>query len=199
MIADHLQVRILQADALDAALDDIARLRIAVFRDWPYLYDGTLAYERAYLSSYRDTPGALLVAAFDGDTVVGASTSTCMEDHAEAFGAVFQPTGIALTDILYGPESVVLPPYRGLGLGHQFFALREAHARKLARAYVAFASVNRSDTAHPLRPATFRTNNAFWASQGYAPLPGVVAEFGWKDVGDVVETIKPLQFWMRRL
>ena len=198
MIPNHLQVRILQGDALEAALDDIARLRIAVFRDWPYLYDGTLAYERGYLATYRDTPGALLVAAFDGDTLIGASTSTRMEDHAEAFAAPFQSTQIALTDILYGAESVVLPPYRGLGLGHRFFELREAHARSLGRAYVAFASVKRPD-AHPLRPDTFRTNDAFWTSQGYAPLPGVVAEFGWKDLGDREETIKPLQFWMRRL
>ena len=198
MIPDHLQVRILHGGALDAALDDIARLRIAVFRDWPYLYDGTLAYERAYLATYRDNPGALLVGAFDGDSLIGASTSTRMEDHAEAFSTPFKATGIALSDILYGAESVVLPPYRGLGLGHRFFELREAHARTMGRAYVAFASVKRPDT-HPLRPATDRTNDAFWTSQGYAPLPGVVAEFGWKDVGDSAETIKQLQFWMRRL
>lgn len=198
MIPDHLTVRALQGLELEAALDDVARLRIAVFRDWPYLYDGTLAYERAYLATYRDNPGALLVGAFDGETLVGASTSTRMEDHAEAFSAPFLATGIALSDILYGAESVVLPPYRGLGLGHRFFELREAHARANDRAYVAFASVKRPDD-HPKRPATFRTNDAFWTSQGYAPLPGVVAEFGWKDLGDAAETIKPLQFWLRRL
>jgi hypothetical protein len=32
---------------LEAALDDLARLRIAVFADWPYLYEGDAAYERA--------------------------------------------------------------------------------------------------------------------------------------------------------
>ena len=199
MIPDHLSVRALTGDALDASLDDLARLRIAVFHDWPYLYDGTLAYERAYLASYRDAPGALLVAAFDGDTLIGASTSTRMEDHAEAFATAFQTTGIALTDILYGAESVVLPPYRGLGLGHRFFELREAHARQMGRAYVAFASVNRDAAPHPKRPETFRTNDAFWTSQGYAVVSGVKAEFGWKDLGDTVETIKPLQFWMRRV
>ncbi len=198
MIPDHLSVRALQGPDLEAALDGVARLRIAVFRDWPYLYDGTLAYERAYLATYRDNPGALLVGAFDGETLVGASTSTRMEDHAEAFSAPFRATGLALSDILYGAESVVLPPYRGLGLGHRFFELREAHARRHSRAYVAFASVKRPED-HPQRPATFRTNDAFWTSQGYAPLPGVVAEFGWKDLGDATETNKALQFWLRKL
>ena len=41
-----IATRILTGDAVAGALDDLARLRIAVFRDWPYLYDGDVAYER---------------------------------------------------------------------------------------------------------------------------------------------------------
>ncbi|MFP5511018.1 MAG: GNAT family N-acetyltransferase, partial [Alphaproteobacteria bacterium] len=41
-----IRVAALTGAGLEAALDDVARLRIAVFRDWPYLYDGDLAYER---------------------------------------------------------------------------------------------------------------------------------------------------------
>ena len=57
-----------------AVLDDLARLRIAVFRDWPYLYDGDLAYERSYLSLYTN-PRAIVVGAFDGEDMVGWSKS----------------------------------------------------------------------------------------------------------------------------
>lgn len=191
-------VRALTGGDLDAALDAVAGLRITVFRDWPYLYDGSPDYERAYLQTYRDSPGALLVGAFDGDRLVGASTSTPMEDHAEAFQAPFASLGLPLDRILYGAESVLLPEYRGQGLGHRFFDLREAHAAGMGRSHVAFCSVQRPDS-HPARPATFRTNDAFWQGRGYAPLPGVIAEFGWKDVGDTEETVKPLQFWMRAL
>lgn len=52
----EIEVRSLTGPALEAALDDVARLRIAVFRDWPYLYDGTLEYERAYLATCATTP-----------------------------------------------------------------------------------------------------------------------------------------------
>ena len=61
-----IRVEALTGAALDAALDDVARLRIAVFRAWPYLYDGDLEYERGYLDSYRTSPGAVVVGAFDG-------------------------------------------------------------------------------------------------------------------------------------
>lgn len=194
----EIDVRALTGPALEAALDGVAALRIAVFRDWPYLYDGSLDYERAYLQTYRDNPGALLVGAFHNDRLVGASTSTLMEDHAEAFSAPFRALNIPLTDILYGAESVLLPEYRGIGLGHRFIDLREDHARAMGRAYVAFCSVQRP-AHHPAKPANARSNDAFWRGRGYETLPGVIAEFSWKDLGDEAETLKPLQFWMRKL
>jgi len=195
---DDITVRALRGPDLEAALDQVAQLRITVFRDWPYLYDGTLDYERQYLTTYLDNPGALLVGAFHDGTLVGASTSTPMEDHAPEFAAPFQALGIPLERILYGAESVLLRPYRGIGLGHRFIDLREDHARTLGRSHVAFCSVVRLEN-HPARPAAYRGNDAFWRGRGYEPLPGVIARFSWKDLGDSAETLKPLQFWMRAL
>jgi len=132
------------------------------------------------------------------NSLVGASTSTPMEDHAPEFAAPFRDLGIAPEKILYGAESVLLRPYRGIGLGHRFIDLREAHARNLGRTHVAFCSVIRPDD-HPARPAAARTNDAFWRGRGYETLPGVVARFSWKDLGEAEETEKALQFWMRAL
>jgi len=191
-------LRTLRGAELESALDDVARLRITVFRDWPYLYEGSLDYERGYLQWYRKSPGALLVGAFDGDILIGAATGTPMEDHANDFAAAFANTGIPLTGIFYCAESVLLPAYRGRGLGHRFFDAREDHARAMGRRHVAFCSVLRPDV-HPLRPALARSNGAFWRGRGYHPLAGVIAEFRWTDVGDTRDSAKQLQFWIRSL
>jgi GNAT superfamily N-acetyltransferase len=198
MNADEIDVRPLRGADLEAVLDAVAGLRTSVFRDWPYLYDGSPEYEREYLRTYRDSPGALLVGAFHGGRLVGASTSTPMEDHAPEFSAPFRALGIPTERILYGAESVLLRPYRGIGLGHRFIDLREAHARSLGRSHVAFCSVIRPDD-HPARPAVYRSNEAFWRGRGYETVPGAIARFSWKDLGDTAETEKPLQFWMRAL
>lgn len=192
-----LDVRVLTGAALEAALDDVARLRVTVFRDWPYLYDGDLDYERRYLAAYR-APGAVLVGAFDGARLVGASTGTPMTDHAAEFAAPFAAVPVPLDRIFYGGESLLLPEWRGQGAGHRFFDLREAHARALGATHFAFCAVIRPDD-HPARPAAYRGNDAFWRKRGYAPLPGVIARFRWKDIGVPEETEKPLQFWMRAL
>lgn len=192
-----ITTRILTGDDVAPALDDLARLRIAVFRDWPYLYDGDLAYEREYLKVYQ-SPGAVVVTAWDGDRMIGASTGAPMEDHAEDFASAFAHRPEKLDQIFYCSESVLLPEYRGHGLGHAFFDGREAQGRALGRRYSAFASVKRP-ADHPLRPADYRPLDGFWQKRGYAPLPGVVAEFDWKDIDQSQSTRKPLQFWMKEL
>ena len=192
-----IDVRALTGAALDAALEDVARLRIAVFRDWPYLYDGDLAYERRYLAAYHG-PGAILVGAFDGARLVGASTGTPMADHAAEFAAAFAGVPVPLDRIFYGGESVLPAEYRGRGIGHRFFDLREDHARARGATHFAFCAVIRPQD-HPARPAGYRSNEVFWQKRGYAPLPGVIARFRWKDIGEAEETEKPLQFWMRAL
>lgn len=193
-----IRVEALTGAALDAALDDVARLRIAVFRAWPYLYDGDLEYERGYLDSYRTSPGAVVVGAFDGDRLIGAATGTPMEDHAADFAAAFDDTGEDLTQIFYCAESVLLPEYRGQGIGHRFFDLRESHARALGRGKSAFCGVIRP-ADHPARPVDYLPLDGFWRKRGYRPLAGAVAQFNWKDVGQVESTAKPLQFWIRNL
>ena len=192
------KVRVLTGDDLRAALDDVARLRIEVFRSFPYLYDGDAAYERDYLQAYL-APGAVLVVAEDeAGRIVGAATGAPMEDHAEDFAAAFADRAEPLDDIFYCAESVLLPDHRGTGIGHAFFDAREDHARSLGRRYAAFCSVIRPDD-HPDRPADYRPLDAFWRKRGYAPLPGVIAHFRWKDVGQDAPNDKPLQFWMRAL
>ncbi|UWQ79522.1 GNAT family N-acetyltransferase [Leisingera sp. S132] len=193
-----IRVEAMTGAALEAALDDVARLRIKVFRAWPYLYDGDLAYEREYLQSYRDSTRAVVVGAFYGETLVGASTGAPLSDHADDFAAAFAGTGIDLNDVFYCAESVLLPEYRGHGVGHGFFDARETHARKHGFRKTAFCGVQRP-ADHPLRPVGYAPLDPFWRKRGHAPLEGAVAHFSWKDVDQAEETKKPLQFWIRDL
>jgi len=193
-----LRIAPMPRDAIAAHLPALARLRIEVFRAFPYLYDGDMAYEERYLAALAESPNAVLVGAWDGETLVGAATGAPMEEHAEEFGAAFEGTGLDLATVFYCAESVLLPAYRGQGAGHDFFDHREAAARALGRRHAAFCGVVRP-ADHPARPEGYRPLDGFWRKRGYAPLPGVVARFSWKDIGEATETEKPLQFWARDL
>lgn len=193
-----LSFRVLKGDEIPCHLDSLARLRISVFRAWPYLYDGDLAYERRYMASYRDNPNAVLAVAMDGDQVVGASTGTPLADHADDFAKPFEGARLDINKVFYCAESVLSPEYRGQGAGHAFFDLREAHACQLGFTHAAFCGVIRPED-HPLRDSNVRPLDRFWRKRGYVPMDGVVARFRWKDIGETAETEKPLQFWSKPL
>lgn len=191
-----MQVEVLTGPAVEAALGDLAALRIAVFRAFPYLYDGDLAYETQYMRSYRDNPRAVLVVARDGERIVGAATGMPLVDHGDAA----QLCGVvpAVERVFYCAESVLLPDYRGRGLGHAFFDQREAYARAGGFDLCAFCAVIRP-ADHPLRPAGYRPLEGFWRKRGYAPAERCEARFSWKDVDQPTETTKSLQLWVRAL
>ncbi|KLI98380.1 GNAT family N-acetyltransferase [Luteimonas sp. FCS-9] len=191
-------IRVLSGDAMPPYLDDVARLRMAVFADWPYLYAGDAAYERDYLAAYARSPRSVFVLAFDGDAVVGAATGLPLADDDAAFRAPFADQDLAVERVFYFGESVLLPRYRGLGVGHAFFDSREAHARALGGFdLTAFAAVDRADD-DPRRPAGHRDNAGFWRRRGYVRQPGMTMLLRWNErgVGDVVH---PLTFWTRPL
>jgi GNAT superfamily N-acetyltransferase len=194
-----LRYEALTGAALAAAVPALAELRIAVFRDWPYLYDGDPAYEARYLARFAAAPDAVMIAAYDGDRLVGASTGLPLAaEHAE-FTAPFATAGHDVARVFYLGESVLLPRYRGEGAGHRFFDGREAHARALGRfALTAFCRVMRA-AGDPRRPAGYRDLDPFWTKRGYAPVPGLVAQFSWTEIGATEETPQAMQFWARPL
>lgn len=178
--------------------DDLARLRIVVFRDFPYLYHGDSDYERQYMETYARSEGSIFVLAIDDGKVVGASTGTPMISETDEVQAPFIAAGRDPADYFYFGESVLLPQYRGQGIGVKFFEGREAQARKLGLRYATFCAVERP-LDHPRRPADYQPLDAFWAKRGYTHHPELRTTFTWRDLDETVESPKPLSFWIRDL
>lgn len=176
----------------------LAELRIKVFHDFPYLYEGSLEYEKDYLKVYTQSERSVLVAAFDGDKLVGAATALPLEDEADYVKEPFLKAGMDLTNIYYFGESVLLKEYRGHGLGHQFFDGREAAARKFSFKESAFCGVVRASD-HPKKPQGYSPLDEFWKKRGYEKKDNLRSEFSWLDIGDTEETKKTMIYWMRAL
>lgn len=193
-----IRVATLTGPAILPLLPALARLRIAVFREWPYLYDGDATYESGHLRSYADSPDAAIVVAFDDETPVGASTCLPLPDASADVQAPFRERGFDPERFFYFGESVLLPAYRGQGIGVEFFSAREAHARRAACDFSCFCAVLRPQT-HPARPADAVPLDAFWDRRGYMPRPDLACRMAWKDVSEPAQTTKTLRFWLKSL
>jgi GNAT superfamily N-acetyltransferase len=180
-------------------VDDLARLRIEVFRDYPYLYEGDGAYERRYLEAYAASPRSVFVLALDGAKVVGASTGIPLSDDGEAFHQPFRARGMAVDDVYYFGESVLQPAYRRQGLGHRFFDEREAHAQRLGGfVMTAFCAIERP-IDDPRRPSDYRSNDMFWHKRGYERQDAMFCTLKWTELGDSEQSEHRLRFWLRPL
>jgi hypothetical protein len=180
-------------------LKDLAGLRMTVFRDFPYLYDGTAEYEEKYLETYTRCPDSLVVLVLDGDRVVGATTGLPMADETPEFQAPFIAAGYDPKTIFYCAESVLLPAYRGRGVYPRFFEEREGHALSLGRFDLCcFCCVVRAEN-HPLRPLDYVPLDRIWSKFGYQKHPELSTTYDWKDVDQLVETPKNMIFWLKSL
>ena len=191
-------LRSLAAADVDPYLTSIARLRKEVFASFPYLFGGSIESEEGFLREFVQGENAIIVVALDSDQVVGASIGSPLAQHKESFGEAFLSAGFDLDDVFYCAESVLLPLYRGQGLGHAFFDQREAHARRVGLRQSTFCSVIRPES-HPLKPPGFKGLDKFWEKRGYRMLPGVIASFSWPEPGSDGDVEHPMQFWLKEL
>lgn len=182
-----------------AHVEALAALRIRVFRDFPYLYDGDLAYERDYLTTYVQSPRSLAFIVHDGEALVGATTALPLQDEEPAFRQPLADAGFDTSTVFYFGESLLLPDYRGRGLGHRFFDEREAWARQAGGfRHACFCAVQRP-VDHPLRPRGYEPLDRFWRKRGYTRRDEITAVYRWRDIGADHETDKRLIFWLRTL
>ncbi len=198
MNAADITVRSVFGRDITPYIDDLAALRIEVFRAYPYLYDGDVGYERTYLAEYAAHPQSVVVIACDGPKVIGAATAMPLLAHGESVSKPVADAGLDPSRVYYFGESVLRTTYRGQRIGHAFFDHREAAARQFGFAGAAFCAVDRG-VSHPARPADYVPHDKFWTGRGFVRRPDIVAHMTWRDVGDTAETSKPLPFWFKTL
>lgn len=197
--ATSVRIETCSGPQLRPLLPDLARLRTSVFREWPYLYDGEPGYEERYLATYIASPLAAVVVAFDAASPIGMSTCIPLAAETDNVRRPFLARGWDPARFFYFGESVLLPQWRGRGIGVEFFRRREAHARRVSAAdYACFCAVQRP-ADHPVRPAGYVPLDEFWRRRGYRFYPELVCRMGWKEVGRPAETEHTLAFWMKSL
>ena len=178
-------------------VEALGSLRMRVFREYPYLYDGDMSYERKYLESYFACPESLVVMALEGARIIGATTGMPLNDAEKEWQAPFEAQGIDKGSVFYFGESVLLPEYRGKGIGQRFFDLREAYAATLPQiACTSFCAVRR-DASDGRRPEGYRPLDGFWSKRGYRKVAGLTTTFSWKEIGAAVMTPQLMEFWIR--
>lgn len=182
---------------IESVFEDLGWLRIAVFRDFPYLYEGSLEHEKDYLKTYSHSERSFLFAVYDEQRMVGATTCIPLSDETPDIREPFEKAGMDIDSIFYFGESILLPAYRGVGIGHRFFDEREKHALSFGTyKTTCFCAVER-EANHPAQPENYRPNDEFWTKRGYRKEPALQSTFQWPDLGEKIASEKPMIYWLK--
>jgi len=191
----ELRSRKLIGSDIEEVLQELAQLRIQIFFEYPYLYDGHLEYEMNYLQRYLKSSNSFFFGLWDQEKLVGATTGIPLIDEDSAFKKPFIDHQIELDKIYYFGESLLKPEYRGQKIGHLFFDERESYAVKTHQYLTTcFCSVLRP-SGHPLKPHSYRPHDHFWIQRGYKKQSELLAQYSWQDRNENHESTKSLEFW----
>lgn len=180
------------------SLNGLASLRLDIFREYPYLYEGLREDELRYLRLYNETPDAFVITVTDAGNIVGAATGVPLCHEQRELIEPFAETPYNVAEIFYVGELLFYLAYRNQGLGLNLVKQVEEHVRSLGKyRYLTCATVVRPDN-HPLRPADYIPIEKFLNRTGFSPLPGVTTRFTWRET-DGVSCNHPMQFWIKVL
>jgi GNAT superfamily N-acetyltransferase len=198
LVRGEICEQLLTGAAIADAVDDLATLRLEIFPEYPYLYQGRREDELAYLGSYAEAPDACVILARDGLTVIGAATGMPLVHEDAQMSDAYAGTAFPLGQVYYVGELLFRPDYRNCGLGRRLLDRLENHIRSLGGyRYLTCATVERPDD-HPLRPYDYIPITRFLARTGFVRLPGVTTNFTWCEI-DGVKRDHPMQFWSKEL
>lgn len=190
-------IKVVTGNEIGNYITELARLRITVFNEFPYLYKGSEVYEEEYLSTYLKSQISVFVLALDNEAVVGAASGMPLIKETVEVQKPFIEHNINPKDVFYFGESVLLKQYRGQGIGKIFMQERENHAIKHKFSITAFCGVIRADN-HPRKPSGFRPLDTFWMNYGYQKQPEMVTEFIWQDLDEKTASPKKMMFWLKK-
>lgn len=196
---DQLSFSIKHGKAILSVLDDLAALRIRIFRAFPYLYEGTIDYELTYLQTYTDCPQSFLFCVYDGNKMIGATTCIPLVYETKEVQLPFIKSGMDIANIMYYGESMLDVKYRGKGIGKLFFEERENYSKTLNSINtVCFCAVERPDN-HPMKPDYYTPHDIFWTKMGFSKNPDIFSCFEWQDLHEDSPTSKKMVYWFKKI
>ena len=189
---------LLTGSAVETCLEELASLRLNIFHEYPYLYDGCREDELKYLRLYKDTPEAFVLSVTDSGAMIGAATGLPLRYEVETLINPFAGTSYPVDELFYIGEVLFYPSYRERGLGIRLLNRIDEYVCNLGNyRYLTCATVVRPEN-YAQRPENHVPIDRFLSRTGFIKLPGITTSFAWKEI-DGCNREHLMQFWLKEL
>lgn len=189
----------------DAAeyIDYVSQLRIDIFKEYPYLYEGELEYEKQYMHGYTTDKKSMIAVAKVNGELAGVSTGIPLISDSEIVADaknVFAKQNVEVGDYYYYGEVIVLPKFRGHGITTKLYSEQNQLIQEWGFKHVCILTVVREEN-HSLKPKDYKSPDGMWKHLGFF-RNDLTIDYHWptihpdKSVKDVNNT---LEFWTKNL
>ncbi|MEO9257235.1 MAG: GNAT family N-acetyltransferase [Crocinitomicaceae bacterium] len=162
-------IKIFTKDDVSPLLLFVATLRINIFREYPYLYEGNLKEEMDDLEHCAQLTNNALAIAFYKETPVGFLYGIPLKEFASHFENpvldLFREKNLNPETCYYFADIIVLPEHRGNSLSKKLFNVLEVYAQE--QGYHSASFITESHDIHPLKPANYKSLEPLWHSLQY--------------------------------
>lgn len=180
-------------------LEELASMRISFFRAFPYLYDGTIEYEKQYLEKYFKSENSHIVIAFENSQIIGFCSSIPLLKEEPAIQNPLISKNEPLEDYLYIGEIILSEKYRGQGIARKLFEIQELYAKKNGFSKAMLITVNREVNDNN-KPLNYKDLDSVWKTFGYQKLKNDFVEMCWPRVDKKGENLcNKLSIWIKNL
>lgn len=198
-LMNDIHIRSFTGSGLRPYLHGLAKLRMEVFQEYPYLETPDLYREMDYLRKIASCKEAIAVLIFDHSTLVGSALGypLSLEDPTVLKPLIDRNFDIS-SSFLFG-DPLLLTQYRGRGIGHHFFDARESHVQHLPKyKHICFYTFD-IPACDPLKPADYVPLTDFWRKRGYIHHPEIHFELPWKSPKEGQIKMRPMSFWYKEV
>ena len=190
-----IKIRSLTGASIKTYIPSIVKIHAEVLKEFPYLRLSDSEEDIRYLKRLSQSKDAIAILVFDGPKIVGVSTGCPLEKTMTPFQKPFLENDHAIADYYYFGVSALLKQYRGRGIAHHFFDLREQHVKQLKKyKKICFSTVIRNKKPHDYTPL-----DAFWKKRGYIEHKDLITHFSWREIDEKESSPKPLNFWIKEV
>ncbi len=194
-----IKIRSLIGAGIKTYIPSIVKVRTEVLKEYPYLRVGHAEEDTKYFRRLCQSKDSIAVLVFDGPKIVGVSTGTPLDEHPTQIQKPFLEKNLDPSEFYYFGICSLLKAYRGRGIAHHFFDLREEHAKHLKRFNkICLSNVIRPKNHHK-KPKDYIPLDSFWKKRGYVEQKDLINQLVWREADEKTASPKSLVFWVKDL
>lgn len=196
------ELKLLTGQDIKPVIGFVAQKRLDTFCEYPYLYEGTMEYERAYLENFSiPENNAAIAMAYYNQKAIGFVTAIPLI-HAEIVQESLpslENEGINTKKCFYISEGIVDQEHRKQKIALRLYGLIKKYAHE--KGFTIESVLNESHEEHPLKPKNYiDINNTFIAHGAVKTITTLKAIWPTFQVdGSVKEQEHVLQYWVKNL